>query len=130
MYCFSEDKTLGCFLYLSYFGFLFPFVKKISRRTLLHLKTQEMFFFSLNLLVENIFHFPSSCDQNLIFTSQVLPLSNLNRHKEILEAVTLADVFEKHSLEQTPCKLVVGEGRVKLNFKLFGRGTVIMFCMH
>lgn len=30
-------------------------------------------------------HFPSSWDQNLISTSQVLPVSNLSRHREILE---------------------------------------------
>lgn len=86
-------------------------------------------FVSLNLLVENISHFPSSCEQNLICTSQVLPVSNLNRDEEILEAVPLADVFEQRFPEQTRCKSVVGEGKVKLNFKLCGRGTVIMFCV-
>lgn len=40
-------------------------------------------FVSLNRLVENISHFPPSCEQNLICTSQALSVSNLNRDEEI-----------------------------------------------
>lgn len=102
MHCFSEDKTSDCCLGLYYLGFIFPFVKKKSyQQDITAFKTPGNAFVSLNLLVENISHFLCSCDQNLICTSQVLSVSNPNRHKEILEAVTLADVFAKHSLEQT-----------------------------
>lgn len=113
----------------SYLGFFF-LLSKNCQQYITAFKNTGNVSVSLKLLVENISYFPSSCDQNLTCTSQVLSVSNLNRQKEMLEAVMLADVFEKHSLERTQCKLVVGERRAKLNFKLFGRGTVIMFCMH
>lgn len=105
MHCFSGGKTSDCFLDHSYLGFLFPFVKKKknNQQDITVFKNTGNVFVSLNLLVENISRFPSSCDQNLTCTSQMLSISNLNRHREILEAVTLADVFEKHSLEQTQC---------------------------
>jgi len=135
MHCSSEDKTSDFFLGLSYLGFLFTFVKKKKKKKTKQQDTTVFkytgtAFVSLNLLVENISHFPSSCDQNLICTSQVLSISNLNRHREILKAVTFTDVFDKHSVEQTQGLVVVGEGRVELQIKLFGRGTVIMLCMH
>lgn len=90
---------------------LFPFVKKNYQQDITTFKDTGNIFVSLNLLVENISHFPSSCDQCLICSCQVLPRSNLSRHKEMLEAVTKADISEKHSLNKLCASWRWGKGK-------------------
>lgn len=53
---------------------LFPFVKKKYQQDIIAFKNTGNVFVSLNLLVENISHFPSSCDQSHLHFSGVVQI--------------------------------------------------------